>query len=263
VAAVKKGSERTQVIPLVEVSAGGTLQWRSYEFCPGVQRCGLKQVSTLPGAARYVTDSPYVAPAVRLAIFPLNGLDSPLRGLGLGGSYTRAWLRTVVPVADGEVQRVSTTDEDFAVELLYRHALKLWGWEPFIGARAGILGRRFVLPENPLLTESRRSIGPVVGLELGAPLWAGLRLDASARYALAPTPGSVERAAYGPDRASSSGLVLSAGVSGQLEGSGWGWAATWEYALFQDTFAGVGERAAGGAAREELQGAMLFVRYRL
>lgn len=257
------GGPRSLATPLVELSAGGTLLWRTYEFCPGVQRCGQKILGGLPGAAKYVTESPYLGPAVRVAAFPLAGYDSLIRGIGLGGSYARGWLRTAVPGAiPGETEWLSTTDEDFSAELIFRYALKLGWGEAFAGARAGVVGRRFILPDNALLTESRRHVAPAFALELGVPLIAGVRLDAGGRYALAPTPGAVEQAAYGSDAVSSSGLFVSVGLSGQLAGSGWGWAATYEYALFQDAFTGTGERASGGAAREEYQGVIASARYR-
>lgn len=258
----RPAGERSVAIPFIEVSAGAVALWRNQEFCPGVARCGDKTLDPAQ-TIRYTTDAPYFGPAVRAAVFPLARWSSPLRGLGVTGSYARGFLQTAVPdPTSGQTLSLPTYDEDFSAEVVYRLAFRLGIGEPSIGVRGGLMGRRFVLPANAVVTESRRNIGPVVGAELALPLWdPHLRLEATARYAPSPLPGSAERAAYGGDKVTATGLFASAGLAGQFD-EGWGYALMAEYTAFVDTYSGQGQRANGGAAHEEYYGMVGLLRYR-
>jgi hypothetical protein len=145
---------------------------------------------------------------------------------------------------------------------VYRFGFKLGWGEPSVGLRGGLVGRRFVLPDNSYVTESRRRNGPLFGAEAALPLREPyVRLEVSARYAPASLPGNAERQAYGGDQVTSSGLLVTAGISGQFE-EGWGYVLMGELTSFTDTFSGTGERANGGAAHEEYVGVVGLIRYR-
>jgi len=257
----KRTREGSVAIPFLELALGGATLWRNYEFCPGVSRCGQKVIDpTTP--IRYVTDAPYVGAALQVTTFPLAHADSPLRGLGVTGRYARGFLETVVPGTTGQTVSLPSYDEAYAAEAVYRLAFHLGAGEPSVGVRAGVQGRSFVVPANAAITESRRRLAPLLGLELAFPLWEPhVRLEATARYVWAPLAGSVERQAYGNDTLTSAGLLASAGFGGQFDES-WGYTLMAEFEGFADTFTGTGERANGGAAHEEYIGLVGMIHYR-
>jgi hypothetical protein len=248
-------------MPRLELSLGGGPRWRSYSFCPGVEACGQKSLQTA-GAVDFATTAPYIAAALELKFFPLSSSRSVLRGLGGALSYSRGTFETQVETTGGQ-QTIRSTDDEYALELMYRGALPLpWG-EGYLGIRAGAQGRKFTLPESPIGTESARRVVPGIGLDAGTPLVWKMYLEASFLYLLSPTPGTVEQEAYGKTYVSSNGFTLSLAVGGQIGNTGFGYKLQGEYARYDDHFVGLGDRAAGGAAREGYSSASLFAQYRL
>jgi hypothetical protein len=252
VALASGGGKEADSPPLVEVQAGSAVLWRSYEFCPGAVDCGRK-VFIGPEALKFETEQPYLAASARLVAFPLAGLDSDLRWLGLDGRYARGFLQ--VGVTDPTTQEVlwlDAADEVWSAELLYRRPFALGPVQGWHGVRAGAGSRRFLAPGGVEGTASRRRLGPLVGVEGAVPVLGPLlRVEVTARYALGLTPGSAEQDAFGDSVVASDGLLATVSLGGAVGSTGFGWTLSADYALFLDRFTGSGARSAGGSVREE------------
>ncbi len=252
---------------LITVQLAGVTTWRSYCARPGVTSCGAYDalpVDQQPAGERvdFRADVPYLGIGGAVELFPFARSEGWIKGIGLGGSYSRGFSLTRVSVSavgtsTGEGEEVVSVDQAYSIYLAPRwyygrgknRQRPLVG---YVGGRLGISGRDFEVDPSAAvaLPGSHRSY-PVIGVDGAFPLLKQLRLEAGASLFIKPNAGQEERALYGA-QVSSNGFGLEAGAAGDLWGP-FGYALKLRYSIFNDQFSGGGSRWVGvnsGAARE-------------
>jgi hypothetical protein len=204
------------------LSVAYTMTWRTYLVCPQVTSCGQKAPAGASPPTRYTTDRPYGGILLRADLFPLRGVDSFVRGFGLGGGFGRSLLLTThYTDMFGADQQFASVQQRFWGELGYRLTFSLGsagdGW---VQARGGYLVHLFEVDPNPKSVVESRRAGLYGALDLSFPLSRYARLDA--RFALVPyaNPGAQERAAYGA-QVTGGGLGGTAGLSSDFGHPEW------------------------------------------
>jgi hypothetical protein len=253
---------------LVLVQLTGTTTWRSY--CarpgPGVTSCAQYDALTNkpPGdTVDFSPQVPYAGVGVTGEGFPLQGFDNLLKGLGVGGSYSRGYSLTNVQVqstggSSPTSKQVVSTDESYYAMGLYRYYFSYGEKKDplvgYAGIRGGLVGRTFNVDptaEVPL-PGSHRQFG-AIGVDALIPIIKLLKVDARALYYINPAPGPDEVVGYGQS-ATGQGFEVDGGVSGDIWGP-FGYVLRFTYQQYHDTFVGQGNKwSNGGVAQETYSG---------
>jgi hypothetical protein len=251
---------------LLSVSLGGATTWRSYCATPGAGGCAAYFAQ--PAGARppefalnFSTAIPYTGGVARLELFPLVPLgDTPLKGLGVLGSFSLAPASVSAQLGEGGTPGQGM-DSGFSLMGTYRHHFAFRGpvatLPAFLGLRAGLLGRAFRLSDSLAAVVPGSTRAPfAAGLDAALPLTPLVRLEASALYLHQPLPPVVEQGALG-GIASSRGLALEAGVSGDVVGA-LGYQLRYQLLGFEDRYAGGGTAWASEGHVEERYSTLSF-----
>jgi hypothetical protein len=273
---VEAPGQLTVQSPRLRLRVGGSSNWRTYCARPGVEACAEFDVRQDPARAGTSVDqnaSVYLGFAVEAELLPLAQRDSWLRGLGAALEYAHAFNQLNVTRSSGgsstPTQALTAKDLTLGAAALYRYPFSLedrgLSLPGYVGLRAGIEQRSFVLEGAEHLEFNTRRLYPTVGLEALVPLARRAQVEAGVELLISPRPGTglgseeqrtLEVDAFG-DSVSSRGWSAHLGLSGEVWGP-IGYAARVQVTRFLDQYAGGGSLAgwsAGGAAEETLTAA--------
>jgi hypothetical protein len=276
VATLEAPGQLTVQSPRLRLRVGGSSNWRTLCARPGVEACADFDVRQDPARAGTSVDqaaSVYLGFAADAELLPFAHGDSWLRGLGAALEYAHAFNRLGINRSAGSAstptQTLTAQDLTLGAAALYRYpfslddrGLKLPG---YVGLRAGVQQRSFVLEGEEHLEFNTRRLYPLVGLEALVPLARRAQVEAGVQLLLSPRPGKglgsseqrdLEVRSYG-ESVSSRGWSARLGLSGEVWGP-FGYAARVQITRFRDRYAGAGSLAgwrAGGAAEETVTAA--------
>ncbi len=215
-----RAASRARPSPLA-LSVAYTMTWRTYHVCPQVTACSQRAPAGAVPATKYTTDRPYGGILLQADLFPLRGVESFVRGFGLGGGFGRS-LQLASHYTDmyGADRQFGSVQQRLWGELGYRLTFSLGGGDGWVQARAGYLEHLFKVDPNPKSVVESRRAGFYGALDLSFPLGRYARIDA--RFALVPEagPGAQERAAYG-EQATGGGYGGTAGLSSDFGHPEW------------------------------------------